>query len=410
MKGILLLSLFCLSNIVYGQSGTSIELKEITDLLYVDQSLVENDSLQRLNLVLPQQETKMPLLLWIGGGAWSYVNRHMEMGLARQFASEGIAVASVGHRLSSAVWRDPALSSGVQHPAHIEDIAVAFKWLYDHAETYGYDQDQIFIGGYSSGAHLVALLSMAEKYLSNVGLVRENIKGVIPIAGAYDVSNYHRAFLDSRRPELADQHVKAVFGNTEDDFADASPTSYMDSIVVPMLLISEPQSYNYTRIFEESLIEAGFSDLTIVHQREMGHGDFWSHLAHAEESRYRDLIVDFIRAKVPSTNTFSFSGEWQSDPVRFVRGEIDETYRFYFEENSQWMDVVYHSTGSEGDERTIRQSLTVSVDEETGKLVLTGAEPQLISGPDIVGAYRADVLYCDQTNEATDTPSMSLGK
>jgi len=48
-------------------------LKELSDLLYLDKSEVENDSLQRLNLVLPIDSKKPPLLLWIGGGAWSYV-------------------------------------------------------------------------------------------------------------------------------------------------------------------------------------------------------------------------------------------------------------------------------------------------------------------------------------------------
>lgn len=295
---ILCLSLsLILTSVLNGQSADSLQLLEIKDLLYVDASEVQNDSLQRLNLVMPKSDEELPLLIWIGGGAWAYGSRQGEMGLARAFAREGMAVASVGHRLSPAVWRDPALSSGVQHPAHILDIAQAFKWLYDHAETYGYDRDKLYIGGYSSGAHLSALLSMDEKYLADVGLTVGHIRGVIPIAGAYDISAYHRAFLEGTRPELADLHVKAVFGDTEEDFIDASPTSYVETMTVPMLLISENQSYDYTRIFEEKIKGAGFDGLSVIHVEEMGHGAFWRHLWQAEESAYRDAIVTFITSE-----------------------------------------------------------------------------------------------------------------
>ena len=110
-----------LVQVALGQSA----LTEHHDLLYVPTDAVEADSVQRLNLVLPTDVEQPPLLLWIGGGAWSYVNRAMEMDIARRMAAEGMAVASVGHRLSAAVWQNPALDEGVQHPAHIEDIASA---------------------------------------------------------------------------------------------------------------------------------------------------------------------------------------------------------------------------------------------------------------------------------------------
>src|SRR5688500_14534763 len=43
-------------------------------------------SRQRLNLVIPKIANKPPLLIWVGGGAWSYVNPDMEMDLARKIA------------------------------------------------------------------------------------------------------------------------------------------------------------------------------------------------------------------------------------------------------------------------------------------------------------------------------------
>lgn len=285
--------LFLISSFTIG-AQTDATVQIINDLLYVDADEVQNDSLQRLNLILPQ-ESGAPLLLWIGGGAWSYVDRHVEVDFAKQMAKRGIAVAAVGHRLSPAIWRDPALNTGIHHPAHIEDIAAAFKWLYDHAKEYGYDQNQLFVGGFSSGAQLAALLALDPKHLAKHALNLDAIKGIVPIAGAYDIVNYYEVLANGARPEMGDQHVKAVFGETEADFLDASPTSYLENLSVPILLISENRSFNYTRIFEDQIRATDFRDLLVVHVHKLGHGALWKHLSFEDYSIYREIIIDFIR-------------------------------------------------------------------------------------------------------------------
>ncbi|MEL6276867.1 MAG: hypothetical protein AAFU03_17340 [Bacteroidota bacterium] len=123
----LILAISCSS---YAQPKDTVSYRELTDLAY----LPTGDSLQMLNLILPQTGNKPPLLLWVGGGAWAFVNRHQEMPLARKIARQGIAVASVGHRLSTAEWVDPERTEGVKHPDHTEDVAAAFHWLKTHAE------------------------------------------------------------------------------------------------------------------------------------------------------------------------------------------------------------------------------------------------------------------------------------
>lgn len=280
----------------FAQPDEKPALREHNDLQYLKTELVESDTAQRLNLVLPKEMKNAPILVWVGGGAWSYVNRNMEMDLARQFANEGIAVASVGHRLSSAYWRDSTHNGGAQHPDHIEDLAAAFKWLYDHADEYGYDNKKMFIGGFSSGAHLAALLSLDEKYLKKHGLSKENIQGVIPVSGAYDVANYHEAFIGSQNPQLAELHVESVFGNTEAQFTDASPTNYLENLDVPMLLITDNTVQRYTHFFEDQLLETSFRNFDVVYVYKMTHGELWREMAQ-ENSTYRDLIKNFIYAQ-----------------------------------------------------------------------------------------------------------------
>ena len=128
MKILLLVVFFGLvSNHSNGQITSGKSFKEINDILYVEGSKIENDSLQRLNIILPVGSRDYPLLIWIGGGAWSYVNRNMEMDLGRKFAEKEIAFASIGHRLSPAIWKDSVLNRGVRHPDHIKGLRQHFS-------------------------------------------------------------------------------------------------------------------------------------------------------------------------------------------------------------------------------------------------------------------------------------------
>lgn len=274
-----------------------INFREVPDLSYVippQEILV--DSLQRLNLILPEGVDHPPLLMWIGGGAWSFVNRDMEMDLCRKFAREGIAVASVGHRLSKGEFSPQRHSTGVKHPSHIEDVASAFKWLYDNSGSYGYDSENIFVAGYSSGAYLAALLGMDEEYLKAHGLKTSSIRGLIPVSGTFDIVDYHAVFYnhaDEATRELAETHVKDVFGE-EDGFEEALPTNYIKDLRLPMLLISDNALYNYTKFFEEKLSELNYSDFKVYHERHLNHGELWRGLSNSEDSKVRDLMLQFI--------------------------------------------------------------------------------------------------------------------
>ena len=274
--------------------GQSTHFTTYNDLAYVEDDVNKGDSLQRLNLVVPNEVKGAPLLIWIGGGAWSYGDRNQEMALAGKLAESGIAVASVGHRLSPATWRDPALSTGVEHPQHVLDVASAVKWLYHHAEAYGYDTASFFIGGYSSGAHLATLISLDNRYLESAGLPFPLFKGIIPISGTYDIEHYHQVLANGNQPELAKLHVEAVFGSDTSGFIAASPTSYLHNLGVPMLVICDNSLYVYTQHFEDKIRETDFRQMQVVYTYHLSHGGLWKHLSFDEKSIYRALMVDFI--------------------------------------------------------------------------------------------------------------------
>lgn len=290
------IALFHISIASFCQGKDGYDIVEHNDLSYLSEELVSDDNLQKLNLILPVKNDNFPLLIWIGGGAWSYVDRNQEMDLARKFAKKGIGVASVGHRLSPAIWKDSTLNSGIQHPKHIEDVAASVTWLNDNAAKYGYDKDNIFIGGFSSGGHLSALICLDSTYLNKVGLSTSIFKGVIPISGAYDIIDYHEVLLNGGRPELAKLHVEAVFGSTVEGFKKASPSTYLDNLSTPMLLVCDNDLYNYTKFFEDRIRETEFRDVQVVYSYNLSHGGLWRDMSFSEKSMYREIIINFIEA------------------------------------------------------------------------------------------------------------------
>ena len=278
------------------QEPDNTNLEEYIDLAYLAVEEIEVDSLQRLNLIVPKDIENPPLLVWIGGGAWSFVNRHQEMDLARKIAQNGIAVASVGHRLSAATWQDPKRDSGVKHPAHANDVARASKWLIEHAADYGYDPNNVFIGGFSSGAYEASIITLDPSITAAVGLKISDFRGVIPVSGAFDIPDYYEILKNSERPELADLHVKAVFGSTEEDFNKASGTTYLKELQIPMLLIADGALFKYTKIFEDKIREeTEYTDFDVINVHHLGHGPLWRNLSHEENSIYRDMMVAFIK-------------------------------------------------------------------------------------------------------------------
>jgi len=290
MKLLLALNLFLHTSLmlVAQQGSQTLVVDEFLNIPYDD----SGDTLRQLNLVIPQ-ESGAPLLVWIGGGAWSYVDRNKEMDLARHFAKSGIAVAAVGHRLSNPRWQDVNLAVGHQHPVHVRDVAKAIRSLIDLAPNYGYDAKQLFLGGFSSGAQLVALLCTNKKYLEEVGISISVIRGLIPISGTYDIADYHRVFAEGSRPEMAQTHVEAIFGDPT-NFADASPVNFADNLVTPMLLISDAGLQNYTHLFEDKLRESHIENFDALYVHHLGHAPLWRNLSFEQNSFYRELILNFI--------------------------------------------------------------------------------------------------------------------
>lgn len=284
----------CLLTSLISYSQPSSDLSITTDIIYY-QGPDYDSANHKLNLIIPKDAYNPPLLVWIGGGAWSKVSRQVEMDLAQKLAEHGIAVATLGHRLSAATWEDATLLPAAKHPEHAIDVARALKFLVENAAKYQFSLDKVFIGGFSSGAHLAALIAMDGSYLSQQGLPKDLIKGVIPISGTFDIPHYHQILTEGMGTDFANRHIGSVFGLSEEEMVNASPSSYLQDFDTPMLLISDRDMLRYHTCFEEKLWGADIRKVQSINLLKYGHGDLWRHFSNAENSQYRELVIDFIK-------------------------------------------------------------------------------------------------------------------
>ena len=268
---------------------------EIVDLAYYDG--VDADPVRhKLNLVLPESNTPTALLLWAPGGAWAFGSRDAEMPIARALARDGVAVAVVDHRMSPGRWADEgAADTGAVHPQHMQDVARAFAWLHQNADTYSLDRDRFFVGGFSAGAHLAALLTMDPRYLAAHDLSPADIAGALPVGGTYDLEHYYEAIHGAFGQENADGHILGTFGD-KGTLPEASPSSYIATATRPMLVIAEGETAIYADVFEEAVKDAGRTDLIrFITFADETHASLFHNIGDQDaESAARNTMISFI--------------------------------------------------------------------------------------------------------------------
>ena len=169
--------------------------------------------------------SKPPLLIFIHGGAWRTNERSDFTWLGDKFASMGLATAVIGYRLSHK--DEPALV----HPCHIQDCALAVKWIHEHGEQHlGFKPDKLYLSGHSAGGQLTGLLTLCPEYLNSPS-VQASIKGVIGIEGIYDIPK-----LIERWPEYSD-FVELAFTTDKHLWTNGSPQYFKCNNLPPYLIL-----------------------------------------------------------------------------------------------------------------------------------------------------------------------------
>ena len=139
----------------------------------------------KLDLYLPQDQDSFPVLVWFHGGGLTAGNKaaKTQQRVGITLAREGIAVASAGYRLSPKV----------QFPAYVEDAAAAVAWVERNIADYGGNPQSLFVGGFSAGATLAALLAVDDRFLVEQTSHPNHVKGFVLVSGQLDSHSTIRA-------------------------------------------------------------------------------------------------------------------------------------------------------------------------------------------------------------------------
>jgi acetyl esterase/lipase len=170
---------------------------------------------QKLDIYLPKNGAVKATVLYLYGGGWVSGARWYYRLFGRAMASRGYAV----------VVPDYHLYPKATFPAFVEDAALAFKWMHDHAAELRGSSSRLFVMGHSAGAHISALLALDAKYLKAHGLETSAIKGVVGLAGPYTLD------------PLKWKGLKDIFATSRDAPHGARPIKLVRRGAPPMLLL-----------------------------------------------------------------------------------------------------------------------------------------------------------------------------
>ncbi len=132
---------------------------------------------QQVDVYQPKTDVKnAPMVVFFYGGSWSSGDRADYRFVGEALAAQGIVTVVADYRLSPEV----------RYPVFLQDSALAMRWAFDNAPTYGADPARIFVMGHSAGAYNAAMLALDKRLLGAVGLSPARLAGWIGLAGPYD--------------------------------------------------------------------------------------------------------------------------------------------------------------------------------------------------------------------------------
>ncbi len=127
----------------------------ISDVEYGDGTASE--TAHRLDVYRPigtAADARLPAVLYVHGGGFRFLSKetHWVFGLA--YARRGFAVFNVSYRLAPKH----------RFPAALTDVLAAYRWVVEHAASYGGDPRQLVLAGESAGANLVTAATVAATF------------------------------------------------------------------------------------------------------------------------------------------------------------------------------------------------------------------------------------------------------
>ena len=153
---------------------------------------------ETLDLFPVPGESSAPLLAFIHGGYWQFLDKGDFSFLAPPFVEAGIAFASLNYDLAPAV--------GI--PEITRQIRAALAWLAREGAAHGIDPGRLYVAGHSAGGHLAAMAAL-DGWAAGQGLNAHPIKAACSVSGLYELEpirlSYQQEALKLDPAQVAEQ-------------------------------------------------------------------------------------------------------------------------------------------------------------------------------------------------------------
>tara|TARA_Y100001936_G_C16094323_1_gene690370 strand:+ start:17321 stop:18205 length:885 start_codon:yes stop_codon:yes gene_type:complete len=124
-----------------------------------------------------------PVVVFFHGGAWTRGSKNGYSFPAAEFVPRGVSwVATEFTKVPQG-----SLSNQVRQNRD------AVAWVYNNAEKYGWNRDQIYIAGHSSGGHMCGMVLVTD-WQKAYDLPQNLIKGATAISGMYDLEAVYLSY------------------------------------------------------------------------------------------------------------------------------------------------------------------------------------------------------------------------
>ena len=253
------------------------------------------------------------VIIFVHGGSWSAGDKdaiEKNPDVLSFFLALDFVVVSINFRL---VDMDDLFQIGYRQQA--EDIVSAIKWLSENVSNYGGSNNQFILLGYSSGAHLAALVATDTSYLNSDKVSVNIIRAVIALdVHAYDVP----LAIELMKGTPLEKHIpsnEAIFGKTRQEQMKGSPSSFVLNSKVPFLLVSagrkdgmsQTLSREVTESFKRLLTKSGHMAIH-VHLKSRSHRSIF--LAFNQgEGQLGKVVTSFIEQVTTDEHGISTSAD-----------------------------------------------------------------------------------------------------
>ncbi|MCR9092168.1 alpha/beta hydrolase [Algiphilus sp.] len=226
-----------------------------------------------------------PGVLLVHGGGWTRGERGDMQSIAEALAEAGFVVMNISYRFAPAY----------RFPAQLHDLQQALRWMRSEAESLALDPARIAGFGYSAGAHLVSLLSVAEGVEAldaPFGGPDTRLQAVVAGGTPSDLRRFPGG-------ELVPQFLGGSLQDMPERFALASPLVHVDGQTPPHflyhgtqdLLVGIDHAEDLFRALQQAEVEA-----ELYRMRLRGHIT-----AFLTDGEAVERAIDFLRRRMPSS-------------------------------------------------------------------------------------------------------------